>query len=73
MSTQGLSWWPGSCEGAQQTGAVSGINAGLATVMAMVPPAFLLWSWVSFPSPIGSPVRDVLYFVGVGLEFSSPS
>ena len=37
MSTQGLSWWPGSCEGAQQTGAVSGISAGLAEVMAMVP------------------------------------
>lgn len=24
MSTQGPSWWPGSCEGARQIGAVSG-------------------------------------------------
>lgn len=43
MSTQGLSWWPGSCEGAQQTGVVSGINAHLARAMA----------FISQPSPFG--------------------
>lgn len=42
MSTQGLLWWPGSCEEAQQTGVVSGINAGLAEMVAIIPQPFPL-------------------------------